>query len=362
MTLWGRIQAFRHRHETAELALVFIAGFLADVFTLGRIDNARMLTKQGVFLILLALLLALEERRAVRRDLPEWLDKAMAFSETAIHFLLGGLLSLITLFFFRSASGLGAFAFLAVVFVVLVANDFPRFRALGPVVRFALFSFCLTSYLAYLLPVLMGFMYPGLFVVAACLASLGLFLLVKVVQRWAGRGKHVLHRVVLPAAAMQLGLVGLYYAKVIPPVPLAVQYLGVFHKVQRDGKGGIELLHERPDWRFWEHGDQEFFARPGDRIYCFARVFAPTQFQQTILVRWSYDDPKLGWRDSDALPMTISGGRDEGFRAWSYKANYQPGHWRVTLETDDGREMGRIRFTVVPDETTGERDFKIQRG
>ena len=53
--------------------------------------------------------------------------------------------------------------------------------------------------------------------------------------------------------------------------------------------------------------------------------------------------------------MTIVGGREEGFRGVTKKSNYQPGRWRVQIETSEGHEIGWIGFTVEKDESMGER-------
>jgi hypothetical protein len=52
------------------------------------------------------------------------------------------------------------------------------------------------------------------------------------------------------------------------------------------------------------------------------------------------------------------GGREEGFRGYGVKTNYQPGDWKVQVETADGREIGRIYFDV---ETVaeGRRNFEL---
>ena len=127
----ARVNAFRQRHELAETLIVFVGGFIFDVATLSRADDATTLIQQGAYLVALGALLALEQRQALKGDLPKLLARGMELAEPGIHFFLGALLSTFTLNYFKSGSGLTSLVFVAVAFVLLVANEFPRFRAYG---------------------------------------------------------------------------------------------------------------------------------------------------------------------------------------------------------------------------------------
>src|SRR5262249_26871667 len=150
------------------------------------------------------------------------LARVWRFREDALHFFLGGLLSPYTLFYFKSASGVTAFLFLTGVFGLMVANELPRFRARGPVVRVGLFSFCVTSYFAYLVPVLLGYYSGTLFMAAAGLSCAATLVLTLLVRGWSGDGRRTLRHVALPGLGIQALLLGLYLLKAIPPVPLSM--------------------------------------------------------------------------------------------------------------------------------------------
>ena len=61
------------------------------------------------------------------------------------------------------------------------------------------------------------------------------------------------------------------------------------------------------------------------------------------------------------VTVRIVGGREEGFGGYAYKQNWSPGDWRVAIETEDGREIGRTRFEIRPDPQTDERVFDVLR-
>ena len=152
-------------------------------------------------------------------------------------------------------------------------------------------------------------------------------------------------QILLPALVMLVLFLGAYLLRVVPPVPLSIPFIGVYHSVERTEQG-YRLGHERPWWRFWEHGDQRFRAQPGDRVYVFFRIYSPARFADRVQMRWFWEPGGRGWLPQDSIPIDIVGGREQGFRGYGFKSNYQPGRWKVQVETTDGREIGRVYFTL----------------
>ena len=71
-----------------------------------------------------------------------------------------------------------------------------------------------------------------------------------------------------------------------------------------------------------------------------------------------WKNSKNVWESADKIPLKIVGGRKEGFRGFAVKSNYQPGPWKIQLETAMGAaiecfqgagaiEVSRIRFAPV---------------
>ena len=356
----GVLSAFRARHRVATDLSFFVLGFLFDLLFLEHIDSRPMLIQQGSYLVVLTLLIGIDHRLHVLGTEPTgFLGKLLGLREWLLHFLLGTLLNASFIFYVKSASSaLGwDLLFVAAIVVLLVLNELPRFRALGPMVRVALLSFVTTSYLTYLLPVLFGFLSVWLFFAAVALGATLTVALWRLYAELTHDPNWTFRRAVLPGLVCQALMVGLYLAHVLPPVPLSLRFMGVYHDVRAEGPRH-RLFHLSPGWRFWSHGDVEFKARPGDRVTMFARIFAPRSFHDGLEVRWAYHDDRAGkWTSTDAIPLTITGGLEEGWRAVAYKENYQPGDWRVQVETSDQRVVGDLRFTIEEDGSTAPRVF-----
>ena len=90
------------------------------------------------------------------------------------------------------------------------------------------------------------------------------------------------------------------------------------------------------------------------------RVFAPRGFHDAMGVAWFYRQPGRGWMPAGDVPIAVTGGRESGFAGVAYKQNWQAGDWRVTVETADGREIGRRAFSVSLDTSTDTRELREQ--
>ena len=342
-----RIKLYAVRNERNLSIAFFAAGFLFDIVTLGRIDSWLTIGQQASYLAVVTAVLVqmLREEGQPPPDLSaatrlkRWYYE---YRNPAIHFLLGALLSAYTLFFFKSSSLLVSFGFMGVLVALLLANESARFKALGLRFKFALLGLCYLAFFAYVVPVLVGQTGLVVFLLSMAAGCVPLSAVAFAVVREQRR------TILVPLGCVLVLFLGFYLFRLIPPVPLSMRFMGVYHGVER-ADGAYRLSHERPAWRIWHNGDQRFRAQPGDKVHVYFRLFSPSRFSDQVRMAWYRHEggPKgRGWVLQDTLPIRIVGGREEGFRGYGVKSNYQPGQWRVQVETTDGREIGRIYFSV----------------
>jgi len=341
----------------------FVAGFLFDLLTMQRIDAWTDLAFQLAYLLLLTALLLYQQREATGVWAPAGLTaKWWRYNVDALHFLYGGLLSAYVVLYVRSSTGTSSVAFLVLLVCVMVLNEVPRLRQAGHALRLGLYGFCVLSFLNYFIPIVVGRIAWWVFLLSLLLSAAVVWrvaaLLVPKDAEWRSKRTWLF----APAAGVLLLIGALYVLRLIPPVPLSVQFQGIYHDVRRDGDG-FTLIYERPRTvTFWRRDSRPFARRPGDRVHYFARVFAPAGFSHRVVIRWEIQDPTYRtWMTSDLIPLDVSGGRAEGFRGTAVKANFLAGRWRVTAETDDGRAIARLSFRVEDDTGTDERAWDTTR-
>src|SRR6185295_8501784 len=315
-----RLRLYAARNERRLAVSFFVAGFLFDILTLGRIDSWLTIGQQALYLalvtVVLAQMLLSEEQPAFDpAAVSRWRRWYLEYRNPAIHFLLGALLSAYTLFFFKSSSLLVSFGFMGVLVALLLANESARFKALGLPFKFALLGLCYLAFFAYVIPVLIG--QSGL---AVFLLSMGAGCVPPAaVAFWVAKEKK--RKILVPLGCVLILFLAFYLFRLIPPVPLSIRYMGVYHGVERTD-GGYRLSHERPAWRIWHKGDQWFSAQPGDKVHVYFRIFSPSRFSDQVMMGWyRYEGgPKgRGWVLQDTIPIKILGGREEGFRGYGVK-------------------------------------------
>lgn len=82
-------------------------------------------------------------------------------------------------------------------------------------------------------------------------------------------------------------------------------------------------------------------------LYVYTAIRAPRGLSETIYHAWRHNGQPM-----DTVKLDISGGREQGYRAWSHKLNFPEdptGDWLVDIMTDSGQRLGLIRFTVSED-------------
>ena len=354
----------------------FLGGVTFDSVTLTRIDRLRDNLIMLLYLSLLGGLIVLTTRADLSRtttdetvvpgnvksfvNVKSLIARAQPHYPHAIQFLLGGLFSAYTVFYSQSASLTTTAVFFALLIALLVGNEFLRDRLTNANVRLlvSLYALVVFSFFTFFLPVLIGAMNTVVFLIGAGLSAAVTIKVVRLIyqeqQPTPSRWEEA--RTSLPAIALIVVLVGFYFLKWIPPVPLSLKFAGAYHKVAKVDDE-FQLEFEKAAWyHFWKRSDDPIHGE--GPTYCFTAVFATVALHTTIFHRWQYrPDAGRNFLMTDRIPIAIAGGRERGYRGYTVKQRVTPGDWRVDVETAEGRVIGRVSFRVEePEGETSELD------
>jgi hypothetical protein len=81
-------------------------------------------------------------------------------------------------------------------------------------------------------------------------------------------------------------------------------------------------------------------------VYAYTSVRAPRGLKEQIYHEWIHNGQSV-----ERIPLNISGGREEGYRAWTRKQQFPQnavGQWKIRVVTDSGQLLGAIKFRVTP--------------
>lgn len=334
--------AERYERHIGVGALVF--GFVFDTLTLGRPDQLfGNLVLTGYLLISAGciLFLTIATRRGV--EIPPVV--ALVLLQFSFGNLAGGLLVL----YGQSGTFEGSLLFFLVLGSFIVGNEFLRQRYARLNFNITAWFFLLLAYLALVVPVVVRHLGVLVFLLSGIVAFGFLTVFLFALYRISPVSFEGMKR----KLALYLGGVflfynALYFLNIIPPVPLSLQSIGIYHSLARTGEEYTGTF-EKP--RFYEifrstHGT--FAFTPGTSAYCFSSVFAPSGLSTPIRHRWErYSEPLGKWQTVTLLSFSIEGGRYSGYRGYSEKTGLSPGKWRCSVETERGALIGRTTFSVT---------------
>jgi hypothetical protein len=278
-----------------------------------------------------------------------WLLTITPMLPVVSQFALGGLFIAFLSLYSRSAAFSVTWIFVAALVVLLVANErFVRFY-----MRFSfqvsIFFTVLFSLLIFYLPLVFRTINPWMFIASgvASLVAIAVFLRIQAYFT-PELVRENLTTIARSIAAIFLLFNVLYFTNAIPPLPLALKDAGVYHEVSRVG-GEYHLLAEEVPWyEIYVPHRTVFHKAPGGLVYVYTSIFAPSGLSATIFHEWQrYEPGSRSWITEQTVAFPIMGGREEGYRGYTFKENPVSGDWRVNVTMDYGQIIGRISFQIV---------------
>jgi Protein of unknown function (DUF2914) len=338
-------------HERHLSAIAMAGGFAFDSYAFGRID--RPMT-QAVFIAYLAVAgvsIAILHRLESRPEKPD--GRMHTVLVTATQFALGALLSGFCVFYIRSASLSSSWPFLLFMAAVFIGNEYFRHYASRLVFAALLFFFSLYSYAILLVPVALARIGAVSFLISGGVAVVFFFVYMRVLA-WLGHDRYrgARSRIAAGTLAITALINAFYFVKIFPPLPLVLSDAGIYHGVKRVGRDfQVTTEDEPPHWRALFGTFAAVHVTPGEKLYLYSAVFAPSNLRTRIVHEWQWRNPAGAWTTQQRVAIPIFGGREDGFRFYTTRTGLQAGQWRVNISTVDGRVIGRVRFSVDPTAT-----------
>lgn len=337
------------KYERFFMPFMLVAGLVFDFFLFTSIEIEPRLILLAAYFLIAGLAIAFTHYY----DAPGILERGRIarFSRflggLAVQFSFGALLSNAFLFYWFSGEISVSWPFVLIIAVLMVSNDTLRHYFEEPMIQIGVYFFATFSFFAMALPYLFNSISAWLFVYAGILSLVYMFMYVGAMSRLVEHIRQQRYLIALPILLIYALMNIFYHYNVIPPIPLALREADVYHGVSR-ANGDYIVQSEIESWWQYLTPGQTVHVAPGEKIYVFASVFAPTKLQTTIVHDWQYYDPaRKDWVSTDKISYDITGGRDGGYRGFSMKSSLTPGAWRVDVETKRGQVLGRVRFDVV---------------
>lgn len=330
--------------------LAFIAGFIWDNVMLSRIDHVFANVMLTTYLGLVAICIIALNMHEARRTRGHSARRYARFLPLILQFCFGSLFSAYIIFYTQSASLMVNWPFLVFLVLLVISNEIFRSRYLSPTFQLCTFFIVLFSYSIFSLPVYLGRMGEDVFILSGLLSIavlVGLYFILRLVA------PEIMTRSRLPLIAgisvIYVLFIVAYFTNVIPPVPLSLKEIGVYHSVHRANDGTYDLTFEPGRWYpLFKDTAGVYHRKINEPVYIWSSVFAPTKLTIAIFHTWSYfDETDKVWVTTDRLEFQVVGGRDDGYRGYSYKTGIFPARWRVAVETARRERVGLMEFTVV---------------
>ena len=340
----------------------FLCGFVWDALTIGQRVRVVDLWRLGAFLLGAGLLILWLASRESRKSLAPAAGKGLrgclaGFRWQApyllLQFFFGGVFSALFILYFKSSGHLGSWLTVTLLGVLLVGNEFAGKRyGRHFTLIWALFALNSILLFNFALPNAVGSLNPWWFYVSTGLGILLAHLLWRVAPGQPGR--------ILPSWALAAALLLAWSLDMIAPVPLVKQDLAVGHEFIRDGDRYLLRVEQAPAWQIWRDQALTVHLAEGEKLYGVSAVFAPLGVAAALEHRWEVREAQ-GWRVVYRRPFQSTGGRERGFRGYSWVLNPLPGEWRLIVATQDGRTIGifplRVERGIPQPEATRTREF-----
>jgi hypothetical protein len=236
---------------------------------------------------------------------------------------------------------------MAIIVLLMVFNETFRHYFQKPLVQVGVYFFATFSLFSELLPFLFSSLSAWLFIGAGMLSLVIFGLYIWGLCAFATQLKSQKRQFFISILVITAAMNALYFTNIIPPIPLALREAQLYHSL-KISNGQYVMTGEQENFLKTLIFGQTLHVQQADRVYLYTAIFAPTNLKTIIVDRWQYYDQKQKeWVSRGDLPFTINGGRQDGYKGYSWNSDLAEGKWRVYVQNQRGQVLAKVYFTVL---------------
>lgn len=343
----SHLKSIVKKYEKFFIPGLLLAGVVLDFLTFRTLQIQTTLTILTVYATLAALCILYTNIYDGKTPAPTStiLQYLRLGAPLVVQFTFGALLSMSMIFYWYSGSISVSWPILITAIILMASNEVFRHFLMRPIPQLSLFAFIVFSLCIIAFPFLTNSLEPWTFLASGAVSLFVMLVMIAILIRKAPQIFAIRTRLTFAILTVIGVMNALYFSNIIPPIPLSIREAGVYHNVER--LNGEYILTGEPESFFQSLlPGQTIHRKANERVYVYTSIFAPINLSTQIFHRWErYDEATKTWSTTDRLSFTITGGRDAGYRGYSYKSRLSEGKWRVAIETSRGQTLGHVPFT-----------------
>ncbi len=344
----NKLKALKKFYEKYERLLIpgaLVFGFITDVATFRFLNFPLAMSLLAFQLFFVGINITVinfyESKKIAGKFFSYWRILAPLF----LQYSFGNLLSAFLIFYSHSGSFFASWPFLVTIIFLMIGNEVFRKYNIRPTIQISIYFFAFLSYLNILFPSLLKDISPQLFVGITLLSFVYILLFTSLLTHFTITVREKKKKILASITAIFIAMNLFYFLNLIPPIPLSITEIGVHHYIEREGDGYRAITEDCGSFfscLFLR--ERRHISTDRQAIYVYSAIYAPSEMTIKAEHQWQkYDHDKRRWETRLELPFEVIGGRETGFRWYTYNT-IEPGYWRVNVKTARGQTIGRINF------------------
>jgi hypothetical protein len=337
------------KYKAHTTTVLFVFGFIFDMVMLPGIDHPITRYIGLAHLCIVAFLIMFRELVISRNTASKGEQKLYSLASFGISFSSGAALSFIFVYSLRSAAFLVSWPLLLLLVLCIIANEFVSTHDFRFTLDIGILLVALLFFIIFNMPLILNKENDWVFALSIGVSIVLSLLYLFCLQYTSESARYEAPRSYALAIGIPMFVGMLYFLNVIPAVPLSLKDAGVYHHITHT-QGGEFLAQQEDDVRILKKYRATLYHSidASEGVYFFSNIDTPAQLTAPISHVWEYYDTKTHrWIFASKISFDIQGGRDNGYRAFSYRESITEGLWRVTVKIGDNRIIGREKFEVI---------------